>query len=122
MLNLDVDLLRAFVAVADTGGFTSAASALNITTSAASKQVKSLEERLGARLFNRTTRHVSLTEVGRAFRDRIEPVLAEVEEAEQGQTFSQKCCQDSLLLSFRFVYNPSNSKSIPWFTVSGFFK
>ena len=77
---------RCFLHVAASGSFTGAASLLNITPSAASKQVKSLEERLGARLFNRTTRHVSLTEVGRAFRDRIEPVLADVEEAEQAVT------------------------------------
>ena len=74
---------RCFLKVASTGSFTAAAADLTITPSAASKQVKSLEARLGARLFNRTTRHVSLTEVGRAFRDRIEPVLEEVEEAEQ---------------------------------------
>lgn len=73
---------RCFLQVAATGSFTGAASLMNITPSAASKQVKSLEERLGARLFNRTTRRVSLTEVGRAFRDRIEPVLGEVEDAE----------------------------------------
>ena len=77
---------RCFLHVAASGSFTGAASLLNITPSAASKQVKSLEERLCARLFNRTTRHVSLTEVGRAFRDRIEPVLADVEEAELAVT------------------------------------
>ena len=77
---------RCFLQVAATGSFTAAASLLNITPSAASKQVKSLEERLGVRLFNRTTRHVSLTEVGQTFRDRIEPVLGEVDEAEQAVT------------------------------------
>lgn len=74
--------LRCFLQVAATGSFTGAAAALGITPSGASKQVKSLEARLGARLFNRTTRHVALTEVGRAFRERIQPVLSEVEEAE----------------------------------------
>ncbi len=73
---------RCFLKVAAAGSFTGAAAALGITPSGASKQVKSLEARLGARLFNRTTRHVALTEVGRAFRERIEPVLAGVEEAE----------------------------------------
>ncbi len=73
---------QCFLQVASTGSFTGAATALGITPSAASKQVKSLEARLGARLFNRTTRHVALTEVGRAFRERIQPVLNEVEEAE----------------------------------------
>ena len=73
---------QCFLQVAATGSFTGAAAALGITPSGASKQVKSLEARLGARLFNRTTRHVALTEVGREFRDRIQPVLTEVEEAE----------------------------------------
>jgi DNA-binding transcriptional LysR family regulator len=71
-----------FLEVARAGSFTAAAAALGITPSATSKQVKSLEARLGVRLFNRTTRSVSLTEVGRAFRERIEPVLVDVKEAE----------------------------------------
>jgi len=74
---------QAFLAVAREGSFSRAAAGLSITPSAASKQVKALEERLGARLFNRTTRRVSLTDAGRAFRERIEGVLREVEEAEQ---------------------------------------
>jgi DNA-binding transcriptional LysR family regulator len=74
---------QAFIEVAQRGSFSRAAAALGVTPSAASKQVKALEERLGARLFNRTTRRVSLTDAGRAFRERIEGVLREVEEAEQ---------------------------------------
>lgn len=74
--------LQCFLQVAVTASFTGAARALDITPSGASKQVKSLEARLGARLFNRTTRQVSLTEVGRAFQERIAPLLADVEEAE----------------------------------------
>jgi DNA-binding transcriptional LysR family regulator len=73
---------QCFIQVASTGSFTGAAASLGITPSGASKQVKSLEARLGARLFNRTTRHVSLTEIGRTFQERIGPVLAGVEEAE----------------------------------------
>lgn len=72
-----------FVAVAERASFTAAARALGIAPSGVSKQVRSLEDRLGVRLFNRTTRHVGLTEAGRAFRERIEPLLAEVSEAEQ---------------------------------------
>ena len=74
---------RCFLQVASSGSFTGAAAALGITPSGVSKQVKLLEARLGARLFNRTTRHVSLTEVGRAFRERIEPVFDDVDEAER---------------------------------------
>jgi DNA-binding transcriptional LysR family regulator len=74
--------LEAFVAVAEAGGFTAAARSLGRTTSGISKQVRALEERLGARLLNRTTRRVSLTEVGSAFRERARAVLDELEAAE----------------------------------------
>ncbi len=74
--------LEAFSAVADAGGFTAAARDLGRTTSAVSKQIRSLEERLGVRLLNRTTRRVALTEVGAAFRERVRGVLDELEAAE----------------------------------------
>ena len=64
MNDMDSDLLRAFVAVADTGGFSSAANLLNRTQSAVSLQVKRLEERFEARLFDRTSRNVRLTADG----------------------------------------------------------
>ena len=54
--------LEAFRAVAETGGFTAAALKLGRTTSSVSKQVRAIEERLGVRLLNRTTRRVALTE------------------------------------------------------------
>ncbi len=74
--------LEAFAAVADQGGFTAAARALGRTTSGISKQVRALEERLGVRLLNRTTRKVSLTEIGSAFRERVRGVLDDLEAAE----------------------------------------
>ncbi|MCK7616194.1 LysR family transcriptional regulator [Roseibium sediminicola] len=61
---MDTDLLRAFVAVADTGGFSSAANLLNRTQSAVSLQVKRLEERLDTSLFDRTSRSVTLSTGG----------------------------------------------------------
>ena len=74
--------LEAFVAVAETGGFTAAGRTLGRTTSAVSKQIQSLEARLGVRLLHRTTRRVSLTEIGIAFRDRVQGVLNDLDEAE----------------------------------------
>ncbi len=74
--------LEAFAAVAEAGGFTAAAHALGRTTSGVSKQVRALEERLGVRLLNRTTRRVSLTEVGTAFLERVQDVLQDLESAE----------------------------------------
>ena len=74
--------LEAFVAVAEAGGFTAGARSLGRTTSGVSKQIRALEERLGVRLFNRTTRRVSLTEVGTAFRERVRGILDDLEDAE----------------------------------------
>lgn len=71
-----------FAAVVDCGGFSAAAQRLKVTKSAVSKQVSRLEERLGARLLNRTTRRLSLTEAGQAFHQHCLRILAEAEEAE----------------------------------------
>ncbi len=62
--NLDIDLLRAFVAVAETGSFTRAAGRLGRVQSAVSMQVKRLEEVAGSRLFDRSRRRVALSEDG----------------------------------------------------------
>lgn len=62
--NLDLTALRSFVAVADTGGVTRAAGALNLTQSAVSMQLKRLEEVLGASLFDRANRRLTLTTAG----------------------------------------------------------
>ena len=74
--------LEAFAAIAEAGGFTAAARTLGRTTSSVSKQIQSLEARLGVRLLNRTTRRVSLTEIGIAFRDRVQGVLTDLDDAE----------------------------------------
>lgn len=75
--------LAAFVEVAEAGGFSAAARRLNLSKSAVSKQVSRLENRLGARLLNRTTRQLSLTEVGADFLERAQRALAEVRAAEE---------------------------------------
>ncbi len=74
--------LAVFVRIAETGSLSAAARALGISRSAVSKKLAALEERLGARLLNRTTRRLSLTEVGSAFLERAQRILAELEEAE----------------------------------------
>ena len=65
-----VSSMLSFVKVVDTGGFGSAARQLNLSASVVTTRVKSIEERLGVRLLNCTTRSVSLTEAGRAYYDR----------------------------------------------------
>ncbi len=74
--------IAVFVQVVDAGSFTAAAERLRLSKSVISKYVTRLEERLGARLLNRTTRRLSLTEVGRVFYERSRLGLQELEEAE----------------------------------------
>jgi DNA-binding transcriptional LysR family regulator len=74
--------LTAFVRVVDSGGFSAAGRRLNMSTTMVSNHVHALEERLGARLLHRTTRKVSLTEVGRAYYDRATQILADIEQAD----------------------------------------
>lgn len=62
-----IELMRTFVAVAQTGSFTGAADRLGVTPQLASKYVRALEDDLAAQLFNRSTRKVQLTETGSAF-------------------------------------------------------
>jgi DNA-binding transcriptional LysR family regulator len=71
-----------FVCVADLGSFTAAAERLNLTGSAISKGIARLESRLQVRLFNRTTRRLSLTDAGETFYRTCTSVLGELEEAE----------------------------------------
>ncbi|PKR89138.1 LysR family transcriptional regulator [Pleomorphomonas diazotrophica] len=70
--------LEAFLAVARLGSFRRAAEALTVSPSAISHTVRALEERLGTRLFHRTTRSLSLTEDGARLRDRIAPAFAAI--------------------------------------------
>src|ERR1700724_3587030 len=74
--------LTAFVRVAESGGFSAAGRKLNMSTTMVSNHVQSLEDRLGARLLQRTTRKVSLTEVGKAYYDRCVQILADIEQAD----------------------------------------
>ena len=69
------------VAVIESGSFVRAAEALGITTSGVSRAVSRLEERIGARLLDRTTRSVALTDEGRRFYERVKPSLANIEDA-----------------------------------------
>jgi DNA-binding transcriptional LysR family regulator len=75
--------MTTFVKVVDAGGFSAAARALNMSPSMVTNHIQSLEERLGVRLLNRSTRKVNLTEVGHAFYDRCVRIIAELDDAEQ---------------------------------------
>ena len=77
-----IETMRAFAAVAQEGSFTAAAHRLGMSTKLASKYVQQLEARLETQLFNRTTRSVSLTDVGTAYLQRCRPILEQVDELE----------------------------------------
>ena len=73
------DGLEVFVEAAEAGSFADAGQRLHISRSAVGKTIARLEQRLGTRLFQRTTRHQSLTEDGQAFYERCVRALAEIE-------------------------------------------
>ena len=77
-----IDAMQAFVTVADLQGFAPAARKLGLSPSGVTRLIAALEERLGARLLQRTTRSVTLTDVGARYLERARRILADVEEAE----------------------------------------
>lgn len=77
-----IDAMRTFVAVAAHASFTGGAKQIGVSTKLASKYVARLEERLGAQLFNRTTRSVTLTDTGHAYLERCIPLLGQLDEME----------------------------------------
>lgn len=74
--------MQAFVTVADLKGFAPAARKLHLSPSGVTRLIASLENRLGARLLQRTTRSVTLTDAGARYLERARRILADVEEAE----------------------------------------
>lgn len=80
---MDTRFLTIFLEVVRSGGFAAAARNLDQDPSSVSRSIAALEDQLGARLFQRTTRKVSLTEAGSHFAARIEPVLAELDQARE---------------------------------------
>src|ERR1700730_15330833 len=77
-----IDAMQAFIAVADLQGFAPAARKLGLSPWAVTRLVAALEDRLGARLLQRTTRSVTLSDVGTRYLERARRILADVEEAE----------------------------------------
>src|SRR5471030_962985 len=76
------DTLSAFVAVADLRGFAAAARKLGLSASAVTRLVAALEESVGLRLLQRTTRSVSLTDAGARYLERVRRILADLDEAD----------------------------------------
>lgn len=75
--------MKVFAKVVETGSFAAAAESLGLASSVVTRYVADLERHLGSRLLNRTTRRQSLTEMGAAYVERCQQILADVEEADQ---------------------------------------
>jgi DNA-binding transcriptional LysR family regulator len=73
--------LTVFAAIAEHGSFVAAARSLGLSTPSVSQALRGLEEKLGVRLFNRTTRSVTLTEAGRALLAQVRPALEQLQGA-----------------------------------------
>lgn len=91
--------LEVFVQVVNSGNFAKAAVALDINPSAISRRISQLEDQLGVRLFNRTTRSLSLTEVGERYFNRCLRILADLEEADREAKQHSEAPQGSLHVS-----------------------
>ena len=78
-MNITLRQLRAFIAVARSGSFTLAAESLFITQSALSGLIKELEQSVGVRLFDRSTRRIQLSEIGRGIYPLIDKILADLD-------------------------------------------
>jgi len=78
-MNFDLADLRAFVAVAEMNSFRAAATALHLSQPAISRRIEKLESALGIRLFERTTRRIALTAVGRDFSHKARSLLDDLE-------------------------------------------
>lgn len=74
--------IATFVKAVEAGGFAAASRKLNMSPSSVTVHIQDLEQRLGARLLNRSTRKISLTEVGKAYYERCLQILADVDEAD----------------------------------------
>lgn len=93
-----------FVAVAEAESFTAAAKRLGISTAQVSRQISALEARLAAKLFYRTTRKVSVTEVGRIYYQHCRQVLDGLEEAERAITNLQTTPRGLLKITAPVTY------------------
>src|SRR5215475_13144676 len=78
-----IEAMQAFVAVAEFHGFAAAARKLKLSPSAVTRLIAALEQRLNARLLQRTTRSVALTDVGTRYLERAKRILADIDEAER---------------------------------------
>jgi DNA-binding transcriptional LysR family regulator len=96
--------LRVFIAVADCGGLAKAATFIHSSPPAVTRTISALEERLGVRLFERTTRSLRLTEPGAIFLDDARRLLGELDLAEQGVAGQSKVVSGNLTITASLTF------------------
>lgn len=101
-----LNTLNVFVSVADTRSFVATGRLLGVSASAVGKSIVRLEERFGVRLFNRSTRSVTLTEDGMRFLERCQRILAEIEAAQSEFSQTSSAPQGRLKISMPLVSDP----------------
>lgn len=97
--SLDLNHVRYFVAVVNAGSFAGAARALSLPTSNLSRHIGQLEERLGSRLLERSTRHLRMTEQGRLLFERAGPMMEDMQLLEAELQHDQRHFRGTLKLS-----------------------
>jgi DNA-binding transcriptional LysR family regulator len=107
--------MTAFTKVVENEGFSAAGRHLNMSPAMVSNHIQALEEHLGARLLNRTTRKVSLTEVGKAYYDRCTQILHDVVEADETASALQSTPRGALRLNISPALAPAMVRPITEF-------
>ena len=104
----DADLgeILAFTRVVQTGSFTAAATSLGMPKSTVSRKISELEARVGARLLQRTTRTLSLTEVGRIYHAHALRIVQELEEAQRAVSQRQATPRGTLRVTTPVSFSP----------------
>ena len=105
-LTADLSEILVFTRVIQGGSFTAAAASLGMPKSTVSRKLSELEERIGARLLQRTTRQLSLTDVGRIYYEHCVRIVAELEEAQLAVTQLQSTPKGLLRLTAPATFSP----------------
>lgn len=98
---MDLNEILVFTRVVQAGSFSAAAAKLGMPKSTVSRKVSELAERLKSRLLNRTTRKLSLTDVGRTYYDYCARIVGEIEDAERAVSSLQARAHDAAPLGAR---------------------
>ena len=109
LTNMDtLDGMKTIVAVVETGSFTAAGERLDISKALVSKYVGEVEDKLGARLFNRSTRRLAVTEAGKNYYDRVLPLLEEYTELVDDMAGEQAMPKGTLHISAPVTFGESH--------------